>query len=84
MNELRLKRAYERADPRDGTRILVDRLWPRRPARDKAHIDFWLKEVAPSQTLRKRLHGKVEGWDAFRGAYAVELDLVVPSRTKRS
>ena len=74
MRELRLKRVYEPADRQDGTRILVDRLWPRGLARDKAQIDLWLKDIAPSHALRKRFHGKPEDWQAFRAAYAAELD----------
>jgi len=69
-----LKRVYQRAATGDGTRILVDRLWPRGIAKDKARIDLWLKEIAPSQALRKRFHGKPDEWDAFRAAYAAELE----------
>ena len=72
MTALALKRIYEPPDASDGTRILVDRLWPRGIARDKARIDLWLKEVAPSDALRKRFHGKPDDWDAFRAAYFAE------------
>jgi len=71
---VRLKRVYEAPAPGDGTRILVDRLWPRGIARDKAKIDLWLKEIAPSDALRRRFHGHPEEWDAFRAAYAAELE----------
>lgn len=71
---LALKRVYDKPGPRDGTRILVDRLWPRGIARDKARIDLWLKDVAPSDALRKRFHAKPDEWDAFRAAYEVELE----------
>jgi uncharacterized protein YeaO (DUF488 family) len=74
MTALALKRIYEPLDASDGTRILVDRLWPRGIARDKARIDLWLKEVAPSDALRKRFHGKPDDWDAFRAAYFAELE----------
>jgi uncharacterized protein YeaO (DUF488 family) len=74
MTALALKRIYEPPDASDGTRILVDRLWPRGIARDKARIDLWLKEVAPSDALRKRFHGKPDDWDAFRAAYFAELE----------
>jgi uncharacterized protein YeaO (DUF488 family) len=74
MSAIKLKRVYEAADSEDGTRILVDRLWPRGLARDKAHIDLWLKEIAPSDALRKRFHGKPEDWAAFKTAYAAELN----------
>jgi uncharacterized protein YeaO (DUF488 family) len=69
-----IKRIYEAPDARDGTRILVDRLWPRGISRDKARIDLWLKDIAPSDALRKRFHGHPDEWDAFRAAYYVELN----------
>ena len=74
MTSLALKRVYEPPDPSDGTRILVDRLWPRGIARDKARIDLWLKDIAPSDALRKRFHGKPDDWDAFCAAYFAELE----------
>jgi uncharacterized protein YeaO (DUF488 family) len=70
---IKLKRIYEAPAAGDGTRILVDRLWPRGIAKDKAKIDLWLKEIAPSDALRRRFHGHPEDWDAFRTAYAAEL-----------
>jgi uncharacterized protein YeaO (DUF488 family) len=70
---LAVKRVYEAPDPADGTRILVDRLWPRGLAKDRAKIDLWLKDIAPSDALRKRFHAKPADWDAFRTAYADEL-----------
>jgi len=76
---LALRRVYLPPDPGDGTRILVDRLWPRGIARDKARIDLWLKDIAPSDALRKRFHGKPDDWEAFRAAYAAELD-AAPAR----
>jgi len=74
MSSLAVKRVYAPPEPDDGTRILVDRLWPRGIARDKASIDLWLKDIAPSDALRKRFHAKPERWDDFRAAYAAELD----------
>lgn len=74
MTSLSLKRVYEPPDPSDGARILVDRLWPRGITKDKARIDFWLKDIAPSNALRKRFHGKPDDWDAFRAAYFAELE----------
>jgi uncharacterized protein YeaO (DUF488 family) len=74
MTSLVLKRVYEPPGADDGTRILVDRLWPRGIARDKARIDLWLKDIAPSDALRKRFHGKPDDWDAFCAAYSVELE----------
>jgi uncharacterized protein YeaO (DUF488 family) len=70
---LRLKRVYAPADDADGTRILVDRLWPRGLSREKGKIDLWLKDIAPSAVLRRRFHGDPAGWDAFTTAYYAEL-----------
>jgi uncharacterized protein YeaO (DUF488 family) len=70
---LAVKRIYESPDADDGARILVDRLWPRGIAKDRARIDLWLKDIAPSHDLRRRFHGKPDDWDAFRAAYAAEL-----------
>ena len=74
MTSLAVKRVYQPPDPGDGTRILVDRLWPRGIARDKARIDLWLKDIAPSDALRKRFHGKPDDWEVFRAAYFAELE----------
>jgi len=71
---LALKRVYEPPVAGDGMRILVDRLWPRGIAKDKARLDLWLKDIAPSAALRKRFHGKRDDWDAFCAAYFAELD----------
>ncbi|MQW88666.1 DUF488 domain-containing protein [Sinorhizobium saheli] len=74
MAKFQLKRVYEAPAASDGTRILVDRLWPRGLTKDKAQIDLWLKDIAPSDALRKRFHGKPEDWEAFCEAYAAELE----------
>jgi uncharacterized protein YeaO (DUF488 family) len=74
VTSLVLKRIYEPPGRGDGTRILVDRLWPRGIAKDKARIDLWLKDIAPSDVLRKRFHGKPDDWDAFCVAYFAELE----------
>jgi len=71
---LTLKRVYEPPAPADGARILVDRLWPRGIARDKARIDLWLKDIAPSDALRRRFHARPADWDKFVAAYATELE----------
>jgi uncharacterized protein YeaO (DUF488 family) len=71
---LRVKRVYEAPNAQDGTRVLVDRLWPRGIAKDKARIDLWLRDVAPSDALRRRFHARPERWDAFLAAYDAELD----------
>ena len=70
---VKLKRVYEAPAASDGMRILVDRLWPRGIAKAQAKVDLWLKEIAPSDALRKRFHGHPEDWDEFRKAYAAEL-----------
>ena len=70
---VRIKRVYETAAEDDGLRVLVDRLWPRGLAKDKARVDEWLKDVAPSDALRKRFHGNPELWDEFIAAYGREL-----------
>jgi uncharacterized protein YeaO (DUF488 family) len=70
---IKLKRVYVAPAANDGMRILVDRLWPRGIAKAKAKVDLWLKDIAPSDALRKRFHGHPEDWDGFRKAYAAEL-----------
>ena len=69
----RVKRFYESASADDGFRVLVDRLWPRGISKEKAHINAWLKEIAPSDALRKKFHGQAETWTEFVAAYAREL-----------
>ncbi|HEV2099238.1 MAG TPA: DUF488 domain-containing protein [Stellaceae bacterium] len=70
---LRIKRVYQPPDAEDGLRVLVDRLWPRGLSREKARIDLWLKEVAPSAALRHLFHGNPAEWDEFKIAYSGEL-----------
>ena len=67
------KRVYEPPDHGDGFRVLVDRLWPRGVAKSKAHIDLWLRDVAPSDALRRRFHGQPAKWREFVAAYGREL-----------
>jgi uncharacterized protein YeaO (DUF488 family) len=74
MTTLAVRRVYAQPGDGDGTRILVDRLWPRGMTKEKARIGLWLKDIAPSDTLRKRFHGKPGDWEAFRTAYAAELE----------
>lgn len=69
----RVKRIYEAPDAGDGTRVLVDRLWPRGITKEKAALDLWLKDVSPSDALRKRVHGDPDGWRVFLVDYAAEL-----------
>ena len=71
---LRLKRVYAEPDAGDGARILVDRLWPRGIAKATARIDLWLKDVAPSDGLRRQVHADKGAWRAFVAAYGRELE----------
>jgi len=71
--ELRVKRVYASPSPEDGARILVDRLWPRGLSREKARVDLWLKELAPSTELRKWFNHDPAKWDEFRQRYQQEL-----------
>ncbi|MBK7042894.1 MAG: DUF488 domain-containing protein [Rhodanobacteraceae bacterium] len=68
-----LKRAYEPAAPADGTRILVDRLWPRGVTKTEARIDRWAKDLAPSTELRKWFGHDPEKWSEFQTSYRMEL-----------
>lgn len=68
-----LKRVYDEPAPADGTRILVDRLWPRGLSREAAHLDLWLKDVAPSNELRKWFGHDPDRWSEFRTRYRDEL-----------
>ena len=70
---LRIKRVYAPAVADDGLRVLVDRLWPRGIAKEKARIDLWLKDIAPSEALRRRFHGHPSKWQEFVAAYDGEL-----------
>jgi uncharacterized protein YeaO (DUF488 family) len=71
---LRIKRVYEPPETADGVRVLVDRLWPRGLSRERAKIDLWLKEIAPSDALRRRFHGDPSAWGHFKTAYYAELE----------
>ena len=70
---IRIKRAYEDRGPQDGCRVLVDRLWPRGVSKAQLGDARWMKDVAPSATLRKWFGHKPERWDAFRSRYLDEL-----------
>lgn len=70
---IRIKRIYEQSSREDGYRILVDRLWPRGISKDKAKIDLWLKEIAPSDNLRKWFSHDLKKWEAFKKKYTKEL-----------
>ncbi len=68
-----MKRVYQPASRIDGTRVLVDRLWPRGLTKEKAAIDEWLRDLAPSNELRRWYHEHPEEWEAFRKKYMKEL-----------
>ncbi|HUK74110.1 MAG TPA: DUF488 family protein [Candidatus Bathyarchaeia archaeon] len=68
-----LKRVYDLPAPQDGVRVLVDRLWPRGMTKEAAALDAWLKELAPSDELRKWYHAHPEQWSKFRERYLKEL-----------
>ena|SRR5258705_8567156 len=70
---IKIKRVYEPTDKFDGTRILVDRLWPRGLTKAKASVDLWLKEIAPSAELREWFGHDIRKWKRFRGRYQTEL-----------
>jgi len=68
-----VKRAYDRPDPKDGPRVLVDRLWPRGVRKEDAAIDLWAKEMAPSKDLREWFGHDPDKWDGFKDRYFKEL-----------
>ena len=70
---VKIKRAYLPAEKGDGTRVLIDRLWPRGLSKEKAKIDLWLKEIAPSTELRKWFGHDPTRWREFRRRYRMEL-----------
>lgn len=71
---IKIKRVYEEPDPADGERFLIDRVWPRGRSKESVHIDGWMKEVAPSNELRKWYGHVPELWDTFRKRYFEELE----------
>jgi uncharacterized protein YeaO (DUF488 family) len=83
---IKIKRVYEQPHRKDGERILVDRLWPRGLTKEKAGVDLWLKEIAPSTELRKWFDHDPEKWQRFRRRYETEIrhkdDLIKVLRQK--
>ncbi|ABC76968.1 DUF488 domain-containing protein [Syntrophus aciditrophicus] len=69
-----IKRVYDQPNPKDGLRILVDRLWPRGISKEEAKIDVWLKSTAPSNELRKWFQHDVKKWPEFKKRYFAELE----------
>lgn len=70
---IKLKRIYDKFEKNDGYRILVDRLWPRGVSKERAHLDLWMKEVAPSTELRKWFGHDPRKWSEFKQCYRKEL-----------
>ena len=70
---IKIKRVYEKYDVNDGFRILVDRLWPRGLSKEEAKIDLWMKEIAPSDNLRKWFAHDPKKWEEFMKKYEEEL-----------
>jgi uncharacterized protein YeaO (DUF488 family) len=73
LKKIQIKRIYEPPAASDGTRILVDRLWPRGVAREEARTEAWIKDVAPSHALRRWYSHDPEKWPEFRTRYIAEL-----------
>jgi len=72
--DYRVKRVYQPPAAEDGLRVLVDRLWPRGLTKEKARVDLWLKDIAPSDALRRMVHDDPDRWAEFEAAYAQELE----------
>lgn len=70
---IQVKRIYEKRAASDGTRVLVDRLWPRGVSKENAALDAWLRDLAPSDVLRQWFHARPEAWTTFRKRYLKEL-----------
>src|SRR5208337_5146075 len=73
MVEIRLNRAYEKPAPNDGLRVLVERLWPRGLSKERAAVDLWMKDIAPSPELRRWFNHDPAKWDEFQRRYRAEL-----------
>ncbi len=79
---IKLKRVYEQAEPSDGFRVLVDRLWPRGVSKEEAHIDEWLRDIAPSTELRTWFEHDPAKWPEFQRRYRGELKAKTPQLEK--
>ncbi len=72
--KLQIKRVYDEPSAADGTRILIDRVWPRGLSKAKAHVDLWLKDIAPSTPLRQWFGHDPGKWPVFKKRYKDELN----------
>jgi uncharacterized protein YeaO (DUF488 family) len=75
---IKIKRIYDAPDPADGRRVLVDRLWPRGISKERALLDWWLKEIAPSDELRRWFGHDPDRWQEFSTRYRQELEAQRP------
>jgi len=73
--DIKIKRAYDDAQDSDGFRVLVDALWPRGLSKERAKIDYWARNIAPSDELRKWFNHEPNKWDEFKARYWKELDV---------
>jgi uncharacterized protein YeaO (DUF488 family) len=74
VNGIQIRRVYEPPAQEDGARLLVDRLWPRGVEKEKLHLTGWLKEAAPSDSLREWFDHDPARWEEFQTRYAAELE----------
>lgn len=73
-SRIRTKRIYRAPRNSDGRRILVDRIWPRGMSKERARLHAWMKDIAPSDELRKWFHENADRWDEFKERYFAEID----------
>ena len=71
---IKIKRIYDDYSKTDGYRILVDRLWPRGISKENAKVDLWIKEITPSNDLRKWYHDNLDKRDQFQKKYIIEIE----------
>lgn len=72
---MKIKRVYDTPESKDGVRVLVDRLWPRGLSKEQARVDWWVKEIAPSDELRRWFGHDPARWPEFRARYLRELEI---------
>jgi len=72
--DIKVKRVYDEYEISDGFRVLVDRIWPRGMSKERIKADLWLREIAPSNDLRKWFDHEADRWEEFKRRYFAELD----------